>query len=269
MAIVLVTGCSSGFGEAIARGFAARGDIVYASMRRPEDATAALRDTTGVRVIALDVVDPQARRAAVDSIVAAHGRLDVLVNNAGVAVFGSIEDTPEATTRLVFETNFFAPLELMRYATPVMRRQGAGRIVNISAVGAVLSTPLLSIYAATKHALDAATAALDIETRPFGMRAISILPGQFRTEIGSKSPGRHISGHYAGIAATMDAWRAAHAADQLADLSPVVDATLAAAHDSDPPCRFVVGVGLADRIKAATAELDALQDFEARRAGVI
>ena len=268
MSVVLVTGCSSGFGEAIALGFAARDDRVYASMRRPEAASTSLRQAAGVEITPLDVTDRDARARVLDHIVARHGRLDVLVNNAGVAAFGSIEDTPERIARLIFETNYFAPVEFMRSALPIMRRQGGGRIVNISAVGAVLATPLLGVYAASKHALDAATAAVDIEARSSGVRAISVLPGQFKTEIGGKSPGRFVSDNYADVARKMDAYRAVHASDVLVDLGPVVDATIAAATDARPSCRYVVGVGLADRIRNAVDELDALHAFEAGRAGV-
>ncbi|MFO1115404.1 MAG: SDR family oxidoreductase [Beijerinckiaceae bacterium] len=269
MSVVLVTGCSSGFGEAIARGFARRGDTVCATMRRPQLASKELAQQPGIEISALDVTDRDSRIRAIEAVLSRHSRIDVLVNNAGVAVFGSIEDVPENVARLVFETNYFAAVELMRLVLPGMRKQGAGRIVNISAVGAILATPLLGVYAATKHALDAATAAVDIEARPFGVRAISILPGQFRTAIGEKSPGRFIADEYRGIAASMDRWRAANAADVLEDLGPVVEATIQAAHAPRPRARYVVGIGLADRVRQAARELDELHEFESARAGVV
>src|SRR5262249_18648480 len=147
MAVVLITGCSSGFGEAIALGFLRRGDTVVATMRRPDAAPASLKADAArhggcLQLIPLDVTDPSSRAAAVQGVLDRNGRLDVLVNNAGVACSGSLEDTPLDLLRLVFETNFFGPHEMMRLVLPVMREQGAGRIVNVTAIGAIFATPL-------------------------------------------------------------------------------------------------------------------------------
>ena len=269
MAIILVTGCSSGFGEAIALGFAARGDIVYATMRTPSKASEALKAAGSNVILApLDVTDPQSRAAILARVLSEQGRLDCLVNNAGIVAFGSMEDMPEQVSRQLFDTNYFAPVEMMRLVLPVMRKQGAGRIVNITAIGAVLSTALLGTYAATKHALDSATSVVDLEARPFGVRALSVLPGQFKTSIADKSPGQFKSAHYDGIAAALDSHRAARAADVQTDYAQVVHAVLAAATDSAPKPRYLAGIGLALKIEPALRELDKLHDYEAERAGV-
>lgn len=268
MSVVLVTGCSSGFGEAIAAHLARRGDTVYASMRNPDAASAGLRES-GAVVISLDVADAAARAATVERILREQKRFDVLVNNAGIVASGSVEDTPEGASRAVFDTNYFAPVELMRLVLPAMRRQGGGRIVNISAIGAILSTPLLGIYAASKHALDAATAAVDIEGRSFGVRATSVLPGPFRTEIAVKSPARHLTETYAELDAALQRHRARQASAVTSDYGPVIAAVASAIDHPDPAPRYLAGGGLTLSIARATEEMEALHRHELARAGLL
>lgn len=266
MAVCLITGCSSGFGEAIALAFARRGDTVIATMRNPAAAPESLRSAANIEIAPLDVIDEASRTAAIESAVARHGRIDVLVNNAGISGAAPIEDASDAVVREMFEINLFAPLALMRAVLPVMRDNGGGRIVNITAIGAVIATPLLGIYCATKHALDCASAALDIEGRPFGVRVPTVLPGQFQTPILGKSK-PVISDPYLDMAAALKAVREATAADFLTDLTPVTDAVIAAATDPEPQQRYVAGVGLATKILPAVAELEKLHAFSAVRAG--
>lgn len=268
MAICLITGCSSGFGEAIALAFAARGDDVIATMRNPGSAPDSLRGPANIELAALDVNDAAARRQLVEDTVKRHGRLDILVNNAGIVASASVEDTPEELSRKIFDTNYFAPVEMMRLALPIMREQGGGRIVNVTAIGALLVTPLLSIYCASKHALDSATASVDIEGRPFGVRAPSVLPGQFKTSIADKAPAPVVTPPYQGISDSLAAARAARAADVQTDLGQVVDAVIAAATDADPKSRYLAGIGIALALEPALAELEKLHAFDASRAGV-
>ena len=267
MAVRLITGCSSGFGEAIALAFAKRGDTVVATMRNPVGAPATLKGVGNIEIAPLDVTDPASRRAALDQVVSRHGRIDTLVNNAGVVASASIEDTPEELSRRIFETNYFGPVELMRAVLPIMRAQGGGRIVNVTAIGAILSTPLLGAYCASKHALDCAAAVVDIEGRPSGVRAPSVLPGQFKTSLLDKAP-QMISEPYQGISEELRAARARRAADVLTDLSPVANAVLAAATDPEPQARYLVGIGLALEVQASMAELERLQAFAAQRCGL-
>lgn len=266
--IRLITGCSSGFGVEIALAFAARGDVVFASMRNPADAPKALKNTSNIECLELDVTVSDQRAAAVGHVMRRAGRLDTLVNNAGIVATAAIEDTPDELSRRIFETNYFAPLALMREVLPIMRGQGGGRIVNVTAVGAVIATPFLGIYCASKHALDCVSAALDIEGRPFGVRAPSVLPGQFRTPImGKQAP--IVSGSYRDIFDTLQAARAARAEDVLDDFGTVAEAVIAAATDVEPMARYIVGVGqLTEAVEPATAELNRLHHFSAQRCGV-
>lgn len=272
MAVILITGCSSGFGEAIAHGFLRRGDTVVASMRRPDAApasfkTAAEEAAPRLSIAPLDVTDAASRAAAIEETLARNGRLDVLVNNAGVGAFGSLEDTPLELVRHVFETNFFGAHEMIRLTLPVMRRQGAGRIINVTAMGAVFSTPLLSAYCASKHALDSVSAGADIEARNFGVRVISVLPGQFKTAIAEKSVAAAPSPPYASVAAAMTKAREENVGDVMSDLSPVVDTIIEAANTPDPHSRYVVGRGMAEMLAPVIAELEKLHQFDLQRAG--
>jgi len=263
MAVAFITGCSSGFGKAIALAFAQTGHRVIATMRRPEAAPAELaalaaRNPDDFLLASLDVTDPGMRANAFDLASRYFGRLDILVNNAGITATGSVEDTTESIWRSIFETNFFAPLELMRLALPIMRRQGAGRIVNVTSVAAMVPTPLLGAYSASKHALDCVSATLDVEARGFGVRVATILPGPFRTELGKKSLPIDASVSYQRIAAQFATAFGGLIAQAPQDLSPVVNAALAAALDPDPACRYAAG---ADAVPQLSALLDSFVPF--------
>jgi NAD(P)-dependent dehydrogenase (short-subunit alcohol dehydrogenase family) len=246
MPVVLITGCSSGFGEAIAVAFARQGYKVVATMRKPESAPPGLKslaaeNPAAVILAPLDVTNPALRKAAIDIAIERFGRIDLLINNAGITARGAIEDTPEALWRAIFETNLFGPLELIRLVLPVMRRQGAGRIINVTSVAALLKTPLVAAYAASKHALDTVSAALDIETRSFGVRVACVMPGPFKTSLPQNSLDREPSLPYAAIGKHFNATFDAMEAQAPEDFSPVVAAALAAATDADPAIRYAAG----------------------------
>ena len=271
MTVVLVTGCSSGFGEAIALGFLARGDTVVATMRNPDAAPSSLKAAAAsadgrLHLSQLDVTDAASRKAAVARTLDRCKRLDVLVNNAGVGCTGSLEDTPLDLLRRVFETNVFGPHEMMRLVLPIMREQKAGRIVNITAIGAIFATPLYNAYCASKHALDSISVGADIDVRSFGVRVISVLPGQFKTSIGEKRLQGGLSAPYQALSDAMARARQKRASDVLTDLSPVVVATIEAATHPDPRPRYVVGKGMAEMVAPAVAELHKLYEFDLRRA---
>ncbi len=177
--VVLVTGCSSGIGREVARHLAGLGHTVIATARRVED----LADlgAAGCRTLPLDVTDEASMRAAVDVIEAAHGRIDVLVNNAGYSQSGAVESVPLARTRAQFETNVFGPLRLTQLVLPGMRRRRAGRVINVSSMGGRLVFPGGGVYHASKYALEALSDALRYELRPFGIAVVLIEPGLIKT----------------------------------------------------------------------------------------
>lgn len=182
--VVLVTGAAHGIGLAAVRHLRDAGCTVVASARRPDD-VARLRRDERVDAIPLDVTDPAQREAAIAHVLATHGRLDGLVNNAGYGATLAQEDVSLEAMRAMYETNVFAPHELVRLALPAMRRQGFGRIVNVASIAGHVAVPMMGTYCATKFALRAATQALATEVHGFGVRAILVEPGVIRTGFGA------------------------------------------------------------------------------------
>jgi NAD(P)-dependent dehydrogenase (short-subunit alcohol dehydrogenase family) len=172
---VLITGCSSGIGEATALRLAKAGWTVYATARKPETLSA-LQDA-GCRTLALDVVDEASRQAAVDAVVEAEGAVGVLINNAGYSQSGAVESIPDDRVRAQFDTNVFGPLALCRLVLPGMREQGWGKIVQISSMGGKFTFPGGGLYHATKYSIEAISDALRFEVKNFGIDVILIEPG--------------------------------------------------------------------------------------------
>jgi NAD(P)-dependent dehydrogenase (short-subunit alcohol dehydrogenase family) len=176
---VLVTGCSSGIGRACARRLHRAGAVVYATARRPES-LAELADE-GIATLRLDVTDEKSMRTAVDTVEAAHGSLGALVNSAGFAVSGAVEEVPLADVRRQFETNVFGLIRLSQLALPAMRAAGTGTVVNISSIFGRYGVPGAGLYQASKHAVEALSDALRLELAPFGIRVVLVEPGPVRT----------------------------------------------------------------------------------------
>jgi NAD(P)-dependent dehydrogenase (short-subunit alcohol dehydrogenase family) len=238
MAVVLITGGSSGIGLATVRRLAAAGDRVFSASRNPERGPV----PAGVTPIVIDIGQPQAAAAAISSVVDAAGRIDVLVNNAGTAPLGPLEETSDDTAQRVFDVNFFGPLRLARAAVPVMREQGGGRIVNVTSMNDSLPAPFGGYYSASKAALASATAALDAEVYGFGIRVTMIAPGLFRTEMAeARSTYRVADGSPYQRAFSELATRSDAQIGQAADPDEVAAAIEACLRATDPPARIVVG----------------------------
>jgi len=178
--VALVTGASSGIGEATARRLLADGHVVYGAARRV-DRMAALVGAGG-HALALDVTDGAQMQAGVSQILDAHGRIDVLVNNAGYGSYGAVEDVPLEEARRQFEVNVFGLARLTQLVLPAMRAQRAGTVVNVSSIGGKIYTPLGAWYHATKHAVEGFSDALRLEVAPFGIRVVIVEPGAIRSE---------------------------------------------------------------------------------------
>jgi NAD(P)-dependent dehydrogenase (short-subunit alcohol dehydrogenase family) len=180
---VLITGCSTGIGRATARRLARSGHTVYATARRA-DAVADLAADDGCRALALDVTDEASMRAAVEQIEKDTGAVGVLINNAGYGSEGPVEEVPMEEVRRQFETNVFGLARLCQLVLPGMRRQGFGRIVNVSSMGGRMTLPGGGFYHATKYAVEALSDALRFEVRGFGVDVVVIEPGAIKTEFG-------------------------------------------------------------------------------------
>ncbi|EKZ95444.1 short chain dehydrogenase [Cupriavidus sp. HMR-1] len=178
--VALVTGASSGIGEATALKLLAQGYTVYAAARRVERMRS--QADAGVHVLAMDVTDDAAMRAGIAEIIARSGRLDVLVNNAGYGAYGAIEDVPLDEARAQFDVNVFGAVRLIQLALPHMRAQRSGTIVNITSMGGKIHTPMGAWYHGTKFALEAISDCVRMEVEPFGIDVVVIEPGGIKTE---------------------------------------------------------------------------------------
>ncbi len=183
--VVLVTGTSSGIGREAVVHLQRASCLVVATARRLE--SIADLQGPGVETLRLDVTSDRDRKTVVQEILRRHGRIDVLVNNAGYGVTLSAEDTDAETMRAVFETNLFGLHELTRLVLPGMRERGSGRIVNVASIAGHISVPLLGAYCASKFALRALSQAMHAEVKRFGIHVSLIEPGVIRTRFGERS----------------------------------------------------------------------------------
>ena len=213
---VLVTGCSSGIGHATAQRLASSGWKVYATARRPE-AIADLAEQ-GCETLALDVTDEASMRAAVAAVEESEGAVGVLVNNAGYSQSGAVESVPLERIRAQFETNVFGLIRMCQLVLPGMRRQGWGRIVNLSSMGGRMTFPGGGAYHGTKYAVEALSDAMRFEVRGFGIDVVVIEPGLIRTRFGETAVG------------SIDA-EAQDADDPYAEFNAAVSATTAGAYE--------------------------------------
>ena len=175
--VVLVTGVSSGIGQAVARALAAKGFEVFGTSRNPQR-TAPI---PGVELVQLDVTDDASVTRAVSTVIQRAGRIDILVNNAGIGVLGAAEESSINQAQQLFDTNFFGLARLTREVLPHLRAQGSGRIINISSVLGFLPAPYAALYAASKHAVEGYSESLDHETRDFGVRVSVVEPAYTNT----------------------------------------------------------------------------------------
>ncbi|HET7922372.1 MAG TPA: SDR family NAD(P)-dependent oxidoreductase [Gammaproteobacteria bacterium] len=183
---VLVTGCSSGIGLASAQVLAARGWQVIASVRKNEDATRL--ENLGFKTVLLNVADSSSIASALDeTLTLTGGRLDALVNNAGIAIPGAVEDLEREVLQRQFDTNFFGTLELTRAVLPIMRRQGHGRIVMLSSILGRVAMPWRGAYNASKFALEGITDTLRMELRDTDIKVSLVCPGPIKSRFRDNS----------------------------------------------------------------------------------
>jgi len=172
--VAVVTGGTSGIGKATALCLKDAGYTVYEFSRRAEG-------VEGLRHVSADITDEAAVRAAVAQVMEEAGQIDVLVNNAGFGISGAVEFTDTAEAKRLFDVNFFGMVRMNRAVLPLMRQQGYGRIVNLSSVAAPIAIPFQAYYSAGKAAVNAYTAALANEVRPFGITVCAVQPGDIKT----------------------------------------------------------------------------------------
>ncbi|WP_416484112.1 SDR family NAD(P)-dependent oxidoreductase [Streptomyces sp. CL12] len=248
-----ITGSSRGFGRALVDAVLAAGDLVVATARRPEALAAALAEY-GDRVLplALDVTSPDAARAAVEAAVARFGRVDVLVNNAGYANVSPIETTEDADFRAQFETNFWGVYHVTRAALPVLRRQGAGTVVQFSSIGGrVGGSPGIASYQAAKFAVDGFSRVLATETAPFGVRVMVVEPSGFATDwAGSSMTVHDVPEAYDATVGAMNRLMRQNTAGAAGDPRRAAEIIVRTVRRGEVPSHLLLGVN------AATMALD-------------
>lgn len=176
--VVFITGASSGIGKSIGEFLHSKGFIVYGTSRNPERISHSV-----FPLIALDVRDKNSIHSAVAEVISKSGKIDVVINNAGVGITGPIEEIPTEEIKNNFETNLFGPIEVMKAVLPQMRVQHSGLIINITSIAGYMGLPYRGIYSASKGALELITEALRMEVKSFGIHITNVAPGDFATNI--------------------------------------------------------------------------------------
>src|SRR5579864_4431185 len=190
MAVIFITGSSTGIGLATAVAFGRAGQDVYATMRNPDRApelsSFAAKERLPIKILPMDVDNDASVGKAVAGVLAENGRIDVLVNNAGIAVTGPVEELPLTEFRRVMETNYFGALRCIQAVVRGMRERRSGHIINVSSIQGRISIPSYAAYAASKWALEAASEALAQEAKSFGFKVSIVEPGMIATPVWDK-----------------------------------------------------------------------------------
>jgi len=236
---VLITGCSSGIGEATAREFDDRGWKVYATARNPDDVD------VGDEHLELDVTDEQEVDDAVETAVENEGRIDAVVNNAGDPLVGAVEETDIEEARSQFDVNFHGPHRLVRATLPHMRRQGDGTVVNVSSLAGRVAPPGMGTYSASKHALEALSDALRVEVSGFGVDVVLVEPGPIETDFVEDTVEElDYDGAYAEVHESLRGYaESIMTSPQAVPPEKVARKIANAAEEDDPKARYTVGRG--------------------------
>ena len=257
----LITGCSTGFGRALAELLIVRGERVFATARRVEQIADLVEGHPNAQALTLDVTSNADIRAVVDTLEEAGG-VDILVNNAGYGYLTAFEEGDEAGYRAQFETNLFGLIALTKAVLPGMRGRGSGHIVNIASVGGLVGNPGSAYYAATKFAVVGLSEALSKEVGALGIKVTVVEPGPFRTDWAGRSlqSADRIDAYAETVHQRLDQV-AAYSGHQPGDPVRAAEAIVAVVNSATPPLNLVLGApGLQmvrEKLAALIAEIDA------------
>jgi NAD(P)-dependent dehydrogenase (short-subunit alcohol dehydrogenase family) len=232
--VALVTGASSGFGQATAARLSAQGFLVFGTSRAP-----AHNEASSVELLPLDVCSETSVQTCVQTILGRTGRIDLLVNNAGFAKGGALEENSLEEARAQFETNVFGVLRMLKAVLPVMRQQGSGQIITVSSLLGVVAMPYLGLYASSKFALEGMIEGLYHELRPFHIKVSLVEPTFFRTKFDVQPPVTPLPAYESARQSMMQFVR--QAVEQGPDPEQVARRIVQLATSVDPPLRSSVG----------------------------
>ncbi|VFB00759.1 oxidoreductase [Nocardia cyriacigeorgica] len=255
----LITGATSGFGRALTEAAIAAGDTVVAAVRRPEALEALVAaHPDQVDPVRLDVTDVARAEEVVADVLARHGRIDVLVNNAGRTQVGAVEATTDAELRDLFDVHFFGPAALTRAVLPSMRERRSGAIVNLSSMGGQMSFAGFGAYSATKFALEGLSEALADEVKGFGIKVLVVEPGSFRTNLFGKNAAYFSADHpaYAETVGSTKEFVQGSDGDQAGDPAKAAAAIITALDAEQTPLRLPLG---SDAVDAIIGHLDSVR----------
>lgn len=253
-----ITGAGSGIGTSIATAALQAGDRVAATGRDLDKLRHALSGVAGenLALIPLDVSDESQAQSAIDDAIRRFGRIDVVVNNAGYSLLGNFEEMTVSDIERQLSTNFYGVVNVMRAALPVMRKQRAGHVINVSSLAGVIGFKHCAAYAASKFAVEGLSSSVAAEVEPFGIRITVIEPGFFRTSLldprNAKWASRSVD-DYAGEASAEDQWSAYNGTQQ-GDPLKLGEVLVTLSRMADPPRQFYAG---SDSLAAATSALEA------------
>ena len=262
--IWLITGISSGLGKALAEAVIQHGDFVIGTFRSQQQADAFINQHTDTAyALALDLTQPSQIEAAVAQLKIQFGRIDVLVNNAGVGFAGAVEEATMDEIRAVFEANFFGTLQLTQAVLPLMRQQRSGHVVQLSSHSGMKGFPGFGIYGATKFALEGVSEALAAEVNPLGIRVTLVEPGPFRTDFAGRSF-QEATQQLPDYESTAGAFRARMKqvnGQQEGDPEKAAQAIINFVNSENPPLRMPLGkiavATLTAKIESVQRDLDA------------
>jgi len=256
--IWFITGAGRGIGAALVRAALAQGDSVVATGRNLAQLQASFDGADPARLLLLEL-DVAVEAQAAPAIAAAterFGRIDVLVNNAAYGQMGNLEEVPMADVERQFGVNVYGVMHMLQAALPVMRRQRAGHVINISSVGGLLGFNGASVYCATKYAIEGLSASLALELQPFGIHVTAVEPGFFRTEFLDQTSVRYGAktiDDYAARGTVEDAY-SPYRGKQLGDPLKLADLVVRLAGMETPPAQLLAG---SDAVAMTAAALDA------------
>ena len=260
----LITGCSTGFGRELAKHVLSLGNKAGVAARKTEDIAdivSAYPDTA--LALKLDVTKHEEIKDAVKQTLEKFGRIDVLVNNAGIGYFGAIEESEDAAVRNMFEINVFGLAKMTQEVLPIMRKQRSGHIVNIASIGGLVGFPAVGFYNATKFAVDGLSESLSKDVAPLGIKVTIVAPSGFRTDWAGRSAANSevvIDDYKATAGANKDTIRG-YSGNQPGDPVRAAAAMVKAVESANPPLRLLLGKAA---LKGARNKLEVLKkDFDA------